>query len=220
MTSRGRGRGRGGRRGRGGNRALGRNPEDLVLTRHQMLNRVGGGTGFTVNIVPFPYVFTGGLVVMRQYTEYCITRLTCRMQTSTSSTAQGVIWGSFSFISPETIDGSFDGVSQMAGFRVGGAHDCVLNLRLPRGAQQQRFYPILQDTPTDEQLRDPNIIQCWFLHGSDGINAAFPAAYYISITYTIVLRGPARGSTAAIPTLASIANWQNEPEEESEPEQL
>jgi len=201
-ANRGRG-GRRGRRGRGGRPPfVGR--DALLVSRHEQLANIGILAGFTANTVPINLEsFPGVEAIARQYTEYVFTRFVCRLTNGTTSTSQGFTYAAYTFVSPTQLTSDMLTISTMAGYRTSSSHDTnPIISRLPRGANQQRFYPVAQADLTPEQLNDPNVVQAWLIYGS---NLTTNALLEVNLSYTIALRGPTHGNLQGIPSGRSLA---------------
>jgi hypothetical protein len=97
------------------------------------------------------------------------------------------------------VDGNLNSVGTTAGFRESNLNQGAISVRLPRGANQQRFYPVRQNGASPEDLTDPNVTQAWNIFGWSNVQSLI---YQVSVSYTIVLRGPIHNVNGGIPEIA------------------
>jgi hypothetical protein len=206
MSNRGNGRGRRGRRGRGGRSNLGRRTDDLVVNRHEDVPLiVGGGAGYNpVLLAITPLQLPGVLAIARSYTEYRFIRFSARLISSGSSTSTGIKFLGYSFVDPDSLPDDYVSTSTLAAFRANQYHGSDLSARLPQGANQQRFYPVLQDDATPEQLGDPNLTQAWLVFGTNRVSGAPTPFGELHVSYTLLLRGPTRPTHQIPPGLRTL----------------
>jgi len=189
-------RGRGGRRGRG---RRGRGGfTGLRISRHEMIHQSDGvvvGAGvITIPIVPD--TFPGLLPIARQYTEYRFVRFQMRFVPGTGTQQQGFIHSGFFFTTPAQIDATTNSLSTTAGYRVGSLHEGPIVSRLPRGAEQQRFYQVFQQNMTAEEINDMNNTQAFAFVGYFNVQSLI---YTVMCSYTVLLRGPVHNVNGGIP---------------------
>jgi len=205
MTSkRGRG-GRGRSSGRGRNRgARQRNPENrnVVLSRSQLLGSVPSGSGgFTATAFSgYPSEATIAPIA-QSYAEYRYTSYRLRIVPACSSSTLGNVFVAFQY-SPPFLPADLAQASAISGFRAGPAYGRVTTSSIDPGARSRRWLRVVQGSPTDAQLVDPDIVQVWPTIGSQGVQAGLsPADVYVD--YTIQFRGPVPSTHATVPAVVS-----------------
>lgn len=186
------------RRNRGRRRraavSLSPGPGGLVLNRHETLTLSGGGTGHTSNIIALhPSQFAGSRGISRSYTEYFIARFSVRLTAGVSSTTVGFKYAAFNFIDPTLLADTITDISTFPAYRLNTLHGADLTTRLPRNANQQRFYPLPRANLTPDQLADPNVVQAWLLWGTENANNSGSAPIAVTISYKIIFKGGVSG---------------------------
>jgi len=205
-----RARGCGGRRGRGGRReALGRRTDDLIVRRHEDVPiTVGGGAGYNpVLLAITPLQLPGVLAIARSYTEYRFIRFSARLISAGSSTSAGIKFLGYAFVDPLTLPNDYVSTSVLASFRANQYHGSEIVARLPMGANQQRFYPVSQEVPDEEDLSDPNKVQAWLVFGTNRVSGAPTPFGELHVSYTMLLRGPTRPTIAIPPGLSNLRHY-------------